>query len=49
MITLKILEKAIERRDYRFLAVKIADKLREYEWDDEDIRNLSRKLDEQAD
>lgn len=40
MISLKVLEKAIERRDYRFLAKKLVEKLAEYDWDRDDVQNL---------
>jgi hypothetical protein len=43
-IDLKVLEKAIAVRDFKFLSRKLIEKLREAGWTDEDIVQFAEKL-----
>lgn len=43
-ITLKIVEKAVARKDFDFLAAKIAEKLQDLGWNRDDIAALAVKI-----
>jgi 3-hydroxyisobutyrate dehydrogenase-like beta-hydroxyacid dehydrogenase len=43
-ITLKIVEKAVVKKDLDFLAAKLAEKLQEFGWDRDDIAALAVKI-----
>jgi hypothetical protein len=43
-ITLKIVEKAVARKDFDFLAAKLAEKLQELGWSRDDIAALAVKV-----
>jgi hypothetical protein len=43
-ITLKIVEKAVVKKDLDFLATKLAEKLHEFGWDRDDIAALAVKI-----
>ena len=43
-ITLKIIEKAVARKDFDFLAAKLADKLQELGWSRDDIAALAGRI-----
>jgi 3-hydroxyisobutyrate dehydrogenase-like beta-hydroxyacid dehydrogenase len=43
-ITLKIVEKAVARKDFDFLAAKLADKLQELGWSRDDIAALADRI-----
>jgi hypothetical protein len=43
-IDMKVLEKAIAVRDFKFLSRKLIEKLREAGWTDEDIVQFAEKL-----
>lgn len=43
-ITLKIVEKAVAKKDLDFLAAKLAEKLQEFGWNRDDIAALACKI-----
>ncbi|WP_155890627.1 hypothetical protein [Desulfuromonas sp. TF] len=43
-ITLKIVEKAVARKDFDFLAAKLADKLQKLGWSRDDIAALADRI-----
>jgi len=43
-VEMKVLEKAIEAKDFTFLARKLVEKLQEVGWTDEDIATMAEKL-----
>lgn len=43
-ITLKVIEKAVEKKDFDFLAAKLAEKLQEFGWNRDDIAALADRI-----